>query len=81
MLPLMRDVGAMGVILADRLGRVLIDEGATGYLIGAVAALLGPSFGRMGQVAVYFMAAMGVQYIDERIDPTRCRSGYITSSA
>jgi len=71
MLPLMRDVGAMGVILADRLGRVLIDEGATGYLDRErLAALLGPSFGRMGQVAELVGGRpWAMQYIDgERID-------------
>jgi len=29
---LMRDVGAMCVILADRTGRVMIERGATGYI-------------------------------------------------
>ncbi|MBN1679070.1 MAG: response regulator [Anaerolineae bacterium] len=43
--PLMRDVGAMGVILANRRGRVLIDEGATGYVDREkLAVLLGPAF-------------------------------------
>lgn len=71
MLPLMRDVGAMGVILADRLGRVLIDEGATGYLDRErLAALLGPSFGRTGEVASLIGGrAWVMQYFDgARID-------------
>lgn len=71
MLPLMRDVGAMGVILADRLGRVLIDEGATGYLDRErLAALLGPSFGRTGEVASLIGGrAWAMQYFDgARID-------------
>src|SRR5690606_15962781 len=71
MLPLMRDVGAMGVVLADRLGRVLIDEGATGYLDRErLAGLLGPSFGRMGQVAELVGGRpWAMQYFDgERID-------------
>lgn len=71
MLPLMRDVGAMGVILADRLGRVLIDEGATGYLDRErLAALLGASFGRTGEVAdLVGGRAWSMQYFDgERID-------------
>lgn len=43
--PLMRDVGAMGVILADRTGRVLVDEGATGYIDREkLAIILGPAF-------------------------------------
>jgi DNA-binding NarL/FixJ family response regulator len=46
-IPLMRDVGAMGIILADRTGRVLIDEGATGYIDREkLAAILGPAFAR-----------------------------------
>ena len=71
MLPLMRDVGAMGVILADRLGRVLIDEGATGYLDRErLVALLGPSFGRTGEVASLIGGrAWVMQYFDgARID-------------
>lgn len=71
MLPLMRDVGAMGVILADRLGRVLVDEGATGYIDRErLAALLGPSFGRAGEVgALVGGRAWAMQYYDgDRID-------------
>jgi hypothetical protein len=71
MLSLMRDVGAMGVILADRLGRVLIDEGATGYLDRErLAALLAPSFSRTGEMsALVGGRAWAMQYYDgERID-------------
>jgi len=71
MLPLMRDVGAMGVVLADRLGRVLIDEGATGYLDRErLAALLGPSFARTGEIASLLGGrAWAMQYFDgARID-------------
>ena len=48
---LMRDVGAMGIILADRTGRVLIDEGATGYIDReTLAVILGPAFARSADV-------------------------------
>lgn len=48
---LIRDVGAMGVILADRNGRILIDEGATGYLDReTMAAVLGPMFARVADI-------------------------------
>lgn len=70
-LPLMRDVGAMGVILVDRLGRVLIDEGATGYLDRErLAAVLAPSFARTGQVGgLVGGRAWAMHYYDgERID-------------
>jgi hypothetical protein len=46
-IPLVRDVGAMAVILADRTGRVLIEHGATGYIDReTLAVVLGPSFAR-----------------------------------
>ncbi|MBN1203045.1 MAG: response regulator [Anaerolineae bacterium] len=49
---LMRDVGAMGIILADRTGRVLVDEGATGYIDREkLAVVLGPSFARSTEVS------------------------------
>lgn len=70
-LPLMRDVGAMGVILVDRLGRVLIDEGATGYLDRErLAAVLAPSFARTGQVGELVGGrAWAMHYYDgERLD-------------
>ncbi len=48
---LMRDVGAMGIILADRTGRVLIDEGATGYIDReTMAAVMGPMFARIADI-------------------------------
>ncbi len=50
-LSLMRDVGAMGIILADRTGRVLIDQGATGYIDREkLAAIMGPSFARASDI-------------------------------
>lgn len=70
-LPLMRDVGAMGVVLVDRLGRVLIDEGATGYLDRErLAVALAPSFARTGQVGELVGGrAWAMHYYDgERID-------------
>lgn len=48
---LMRDAGAMGIILADRTGRVLIHHGATGYIDReTLAVLLGPMFARVAEV-------------------------------
>ncbi len=70
-LPLMRDVGAMGVVLVDRLGRVLIDEGATGYLDRErLAVALAPSFARTGQVGELVGGrAWAMHYYDgERLD-------------
>lgn len=47
----MRDVGAVGVLLADRTGRVLVEEGATGQVNPPVlAALLGPAFARVAEI-------------------------------
>jgi hypothetical protein len=49
---LMRDVGAMGVILANRRGRVLIHEGATGYLDRErLSAIVGPSLAQAVEVS------------------------------
>lgn len=49
---LMRDAGAMGIILADRTGRVLIDEGATGYIDReTLAVILGPLFARSTEIS------------------------------
>lgn len=49
---LIRDVGAMGIIVADRSGRVLVDEGATGYIDREMmAAIVGPMFARVANVA------------------------------
>lgn len=48
---LIRDVGAMGIILADRNGRILVDEGATGYIDReTMAAVLGPMFARVADI-------------------------------
>lgn len=69
--PLMRDVGAMGIILADRNGRILIDEGATGYVDRErLAAILGPSFGRAADVSplVGGEAWSMVYYDGDRLD-------------
>jgi len=68
---LTRDVGAMGIILADRTGRVLIDQGATGYVDREkLAAILGPSFGRSADVSPLVGGnAWTMQYYDgERLD-------------
>lgn len=68
---LTRDVGAMGIILADRTGRVLIDQGATGYVDREkLAAILGPSFGRSAEVSPLVGGnAWTMQYYDgERLD-------------
>jgi CheY-like chemotaxis protein len=69
--PLMRDVGAMGVILADRTGRVLIDQGATGYIDREkLAAIMGPAFARSADVSPLVGGnAWTMQYYDgERLD-------------
>ncbi|MBN2302996.1 MAG: response regulator [Anaerolineae bacterium] len=48
---LMRDAGAMSIILADRTGRVLIERGATGYIDReTLAAVLGPMFARSAEI-------------------------------
>jgi CheY-like chemotaxis protein len=69
--PLMRDVGAMGVILADRTGRVLIDQGATGYIDREkLAVIMGPAFARSADVSPLVGGnAWTMQYYDgERLD-------------
>lgn len=49
---LIRDVGAMGVILCDRNGRILIDEGATGYIDReTMAVVMGPMFARVADIS------------------------------
>ncbi len=49
---LVRDVGAMAVILADRSGRVLIEQGATGYIDReSMAAILGPVNARVAEIS------------------------------
>lgn len=68
---LMRDVGAMGVILADRTGRVLVDEGATGYIDREkLAVLLGPSFANAVEIGPLIGGnAWTMNYFDgERVD-------------
>jgi hypothetical protein len=70
-LTLMRDVGAMGVILADRTGRVLVDEGATGYIDREqLAIIMGPSFARSAEVSPLVGGnAWTMHYYDgERLD-------------
>jgi CheY-like chemotaxis protein len=48
---LMRDVGAMCVILADRTGRVVIERGATGYIDREkLSVILGPLFARSADI-------------------------------
>jgi CheY-like chemotaxis protein len=69
--PLMRDVGAMGVILADRSGRVLVDQGATGYIDREkLAVIMGPAFARSADVSPLVGGnAWTMQYYDgERLD-------------
>jgi hypothetical protein len=68
---LMRDVGAMGVIVADRTGRVLVDQGATGYVDRQkLAAILGPSFAQAAGIGELVGGdAWTMQYYDgERLD-------------
>jgi FixJ family two-component response regulator len=49
---LVRDVGAMAVVLADRSGRVLIEQGATGYIDReSMAAILGPMIARVAEIS------------------------------
>lgn len=70
-LALMRDVGAMGILLADRTGRVLINEGATGYIDREkLSAILGPSFARSAEIGPLIGGhAWTMQYYDgERLD-------------
>jgi len=68
---LQRDVGAMGVFVADRTGRVLVEQGATGYVDRAgLAALLGPTIARGAQVgALLGGRAWSLHHYDgERLD-------------
>ena len=70
-IPLVRDVGAMAVILADRTGRVLIEHGATGYIDReTLAVILGPSFARSLEVSdLVGGKAWTMHYYDgERLD-------------
>ncbi|NLX11626.1 MAG: response regulator [Chloroflexi bacterium] len=68
---LMRDVAAMGIIVADRTGRVLIDEGATGYIDREkLAAILGPTFARTVDIGTLMGGdTWAMHYYDgERLD-------------
>ncbi len=68
---LMRDVGAMAVILADRTGRVLVEAGAAGYIDReTLAVVLGPSFARSADISPLVGGdAWTMQYYDgERFD-------------
>jgi len=48
---LMRDVGAMAIVLADRNGKVVAFEGAAGYIDrDLLAATLGPGFGNTSKI-------------------------------
>jgi CheY-like chemotaxis protein len=68
---LVRDVGAMGAVLADRTGRVLIETGAIGYIDReTLSAILGPSFAQAAQISPLVGGdAWAMQYYDgERLD-------------
>jgi hypothetical protein len=68
---LMRDVGAMAAVLADRTGRVLIETGATGYIDReTLAVILGPSFARAADISPLIGGdAWAMHYYDgERFD-------------
>ncbi|MBI5960561.1 MAG: roadblock/LC7 domain-containing protein, partial [Chloroflexi bacterium] len=68
---LMRDVGAMGVILADRTGRVLIAQGATGYVDQEkLAVMVGDSFSHSAEMGSLIGGnAWTMHYYDgERLD-------------
>jgi CheY-like chemotaxis protein len=70
-MPLVRDVGAMGVILADRTGRVLVDQGATGYIDREkLAVIMGPAFARSAEISPLVGGnAWTMHYYDgERLD-------------
>lgn len=68
---LVRDVGAMGAVLADRTGRILVESGAIGYIDReTLAAILGPSFARAADISPLIGGdAWAMQYYDgERLD-------------
>ncbi len=76
---LIRDVGAMGIIVADRTGRVLVDEGATGYIDReALAAILGPMFARVVEISPLIGGPAGAlhYYNGERLDVYSLALGY-----
>jgi CheY-like chemotaxis protein len=67
----MRDTGAVGALLADRTGYVLVEEGAVGQVSpSALAALLGPSFARLAEIEPLLgQRTWSMQYYDgERVD-------------
>lgn len=71
LIDLMRDAGAMGVVLADRRGRVLAHEGATGYIDREkLAAIVGPSLAQaVGVSPLVGGNAWSMQYYNgERMD-------------
>jgi predicted regulator of Ras-like GTPase activity (Roadblock/LC7/MglB family) len=68
---LMRDVGAMGILLADRTGRVLIAQGATGYVDQEkLAVMVGASFTHSAEMSSLVGGnAWAMHYYDgERLD-------------
>lgn len=70
-MPMARDVGAMGVILADRTGRILLELGATTYIDREkLTVLLGPSFSRGAEMSSLIGGkAWTMHYYDgERLD-------------
>ncbi len=76
---LIRDVGAMGIIVADRTGRVLVDEGATGYVDReTLAAILGPMFARVVEISPLIGGPAGAlhYYNGERLDVYGLALGY-----
>ncbi len=76
---LIRDVGAMGIIVADRNGRVLVDEGATGYIDReTLAAILGPMFARVVEISPLIGEPAGAlhYYSGERLDVYSLALGY-----
>jgi len=71
LIDLMRDAGAMGVILANRRGRVLAHEGATGYVDREkLAAIVGPSLAQAVEASPLLGGhAWSMQYYNgERMD-------------
>jgi hypothetical protein len=68
---LVRDVGAMGAVLADRTGRILFETGAIGYIDReTLSAILGPSFAHSAEISPLIGGdAWAMQYYDgERLD-------------
>jgi hypothetical protein len=68
---LVRDVGAMGAVLADRTGRILFETGAIGYIDReTLSAILGPSFAHSADISPLIGGnAWAMQYYDgERLD-------------